>query len=185
MEITDVSLLTQIAERKSYFFNILYDRYNRLFFRWIYTRVGNKEVAKDIAQNFWLQIWNYPDYFKRSGKGCVKDFFLRVLTFKILDYLKSFAMRNSGENALLCEIEKSMSYTHVLEEMEIKEIHKIVDDVLANVPQLTKDIFILRYNKEYSVNETASALHITPKRVRLRYQGVLSMLRDQLLGMAR
>jgi len=185
MEITDISLLTQIAERKTHYFNILYERYNRLFFRWIFTRVGNKEVAKEIAQNFWLQIWNDPDYFKRCGKSCVKDFFLRVLTFKILDYLKSSAMRNSGEQILLYEIEKSLSYTHVLEEMEMREIYKILDDVLANVPQLTKDIFTLRYNEEYSVNETASALNISPKRVRLRYQGVLTMLKEQLLGIAR
>lgn len=35
-----------------------------------------------------------------------------------------------------------------------------------------------------SVNDTASALHISPKRVRLRYQGIVSMLRNQLLGKA-
>lgn len=183
MKITDATLLRQMeTDRKVYFFNILYDRYNRLFYRWIYTRIACKETVEEIAQNFWMEIWENPSYFRNNTKSSVKDYFLRILSFRMLDYLKSSYARKSGDNALLSEIEKSLSYTHILEEIHASEMYDIINGVLDNLPQLTKDIFVLRSNKQYTVKETASELKVSPKIVRTRYQNVLAMLKERLVG---
>lgn len=184
MEITDTTLLRQMeTDRKVFFFNILYDRYHRLFYRWIYTRIGCKETVEEIAQNFWMEIWENPSYFRKNNtKSCVKDYFLRILSFRILDYLKSSYARKSGDNSLLPEIEKSLSYTHILEEIQANEIHTVINSVLNNLPQLSKDIFALRLNEEFSVKEIASQLDVSPKIVRSRYRNVLNLLKERLLG---
>lgn len=184
MKITDATLLRQMETgRKVYFFNILYERYNRLFYRWIYTRIGCKETTEEIAQNFWMEVWENPSYFMHNTtKSCVKDYFLRVLTFRMLDYLKSSYARRSGDNLLLSEIEKSLSYTHILEEIHANEVHTVINGVLDNLPQLTKDIFVLRLNEQYTVRETASELKVSPKIVRTRYRNVLTILKGRLAG---
>ncbi|MEA5129004.1 MAG: sigma-70 family RNA polymerase sigma factor [Proteiniphilum sp.] len=183
MKLTDATLLRQMETGcKVYFFNILYDRYNRLFYRWIYTRIGCKETTEEIAQNFWVEIWENPSYFKNNIHGSVKDYFLRVLSFRMLDYLKSSYARKTGDNSLLSEIEKSLSYTHILEEIHTNEVHTIINGVLDNLPQLTKDICALRLNQQYTVKEAASALKVSPKIVRTRYRSVLAMLKERLVG---
>lgn len=182
MEITDATLLKQMETgRKIYFFNLLYDRYNRLFYRWIYTRIGCKETVEEIAQNFWMEIWENPSYFINNTNGSVKDYFLRVLSFRMLDYLKSSYARKSGDNSLLSEIEKSLSYTHILEEIHTNEVHTIINSVLDNLPQLTKDILVLRLNEQYTVKETASELKVSPKIVRTRYRNILAMIKERLI----
>lgn len=184
MKITDATLLRQMETgRKVYFFNLLYERYNRLFYRWIYTRTGCKETTEEIAQNFWMEVWENPSYFRNNTKkSCVKDYFLRVLTFRMLDYLKSTYARKSGDSSLLSEIEKSLSYTHILEEIHTNEMLTIINGVLDNLPQLTKDIYTLRLNEQYTVKETASELKVSPKIVRTRYRNVLAILKERLVG---
>lgn len=179
-DMTDINLLKKISERDTSFFEILYKRYNRLFYRWVYTRIGDKEMTEEIAQLFWIQIWEDPSYFMRNSNDSAKDFFLRILTFKTLDYLKSAASRKSGSQSLLAEADKSFSYTHVLEEIQVNEIQQILDNVLDDLPLLTKDVFLLLWEEDRSVNETAEKLNISPKMVRARYQATLTLLKKNL-----
>ncbi len=180
-EMTDSSLLEKISEREVSCFDILYKRYNRLFYRWVCTRIGDKEMTEEITQLFWIHVWEAPAYFRRDSKDSVKDFFLRVLTFKTLDYLKSAANRKTGNHSLLLEVDKYFSYTHILEEIQVNEIQEILDKVLGDLPQLTKDVFLLLWEDSHSVNETAELLNISPKMVRTRYQATLTLLKKSLL----
>lgn len=179
-EMTDIVLLKKVSERETVFFEMLYKRYNRLFYRWVYTRIGNKEMTEEIAQLFWIHIWEDPSYFINNSNNSVKDFFLRILTFKTLDYLKSAASRKSGSQFLLAEADKLFSYTHILEEIQVNEIQEVLDKALEDLPLLTKDVFLMLWEKDYSVNETAERLNISPKMVRTRYQATLSFLKKNL-----
>lgn len=183
MEITDASLLKQIEEGKTYYFNLLYDRYNRLFYRWIYTRVGDKKVAEEIAQQFWIQIWKNPSYFKSNGKGCIKDYFLWILTFRILDYRKSAVADSCDESTLLAQAEKSLSYSYLLNDIPANDIYAMISETMENHPQLTEDVALLRLNEMYSEKQTASALNILPNMERTGLWNTLLVMRDRLLGL--
>lgn len=180
MEIKDLTLLEKIAEKDKDAFNALYSRYNRLFYRWIYTRTHEKEMTKDIIQNFWIMIWTNPKYFKTDENGSAKNFFLQILTYRVLNYLKSYMQRNAGNEALTPDIEDSVGYTHIMEELEEKEIFQMVEEVVEGLPDLTRFIFSLRWRKQYSVRETAKALNVSEKVVRSHYQKALSLLKKRL-----
>lgn len=180
MEDTDKDLLGRIAEKKTEAFDMFYTRYRRSFHNWVYVHTANQDMTDDIMQNFWVDVWIRPFYFKPDETGCVKRFMLQNLSYRILDYLKSPANRLQGNGILLSEAENTIAYSHVLEELTGDEINSLIDRVMDELPQIARDIFVLRMRRQYSVGKTAATLNISEKTVRERYNWTLSILRNRL-----
>ncbi|WP_071145276.1 RNA polymerase sigma factor [Bacteroides ihuae] len=182
MSTSDSELLARIAERDYDAFNIMYARYNRLFMKWTYRRTRNSQTSEDIMQIFWANLWNTPAVFNINEAGMAKQSLLKILSFRITDYLKSSEGREeSADTDIISEISTEMSYTHVFEDLQEGEIHQIITKVLNTLPQLHQDIYHLRWNKHYSTKETAKTLGICEKAVRERYKKTLSNLKKHLL----
>lgn len=182
MSTSDSELLARIAERDYDAFNIMYARYNRLFMKWTYRRTRNSQTSEDIMQIFWANLWNTPAVFNINEAGMAKQSLLKILSFRITDYLKSSEGREeSADTDVISEISTEMSYTHVFEDLQEGEIHQIITKVLNTLPQLHQDIYHLRWNKHYSTKETAMTLGICEKSVRERYKKTLSNLKKHLL----
>ena len=180
MEVTDAELLQRIATKDTEAFNALYKRYMRLFQSWAFSRTRNEEASKDIVQEFWIAIWNNPLYFKTDDQGSARKILMQFLTFRILNHMKSVAERSLGSAELLAEAEETLSYSHVLEDLEANEIHAAIEKVLETLPQIAQDIFDLRVRKQHSIKEIAALLHVSEKTVRERYRWTLSVLKRQI-----
>jgi RNA polymerase sigma-70 factor (ECF subfamily) len=181
MAINDLSLLQRIAQQEAQSFDELYKRYNRLFYRWVYTRTANKEMTEDILQNFWFLVWTKPFYFKCDELGSAKNFFLQTLTYRMLDYIKSTSKRHFFNESLIPEVSRADAYTHVLEDIQAKEIYQMIDEVVSKLPKIAQDIFVMQWEQGLSVKETASKLNVSEKVVRTRYHSTLRLFREQLV----
>jgi RNA polymerase sigma factor (sigma-70 family) len=180
MVTSDKELLDAIGEKDRKAFEDLYKRYARLLQMWALKYTGNKELTEDIAQNFWIIVWTNPTVIKINDAGLAKDYLLRYFTYRMLDYIKSAGAQVIGNELKLLEATQSLSYTHVFEELETNEIHKLIDNVLNTVPDLTREIFNLMWEKNYSVKETAAELKVSEKVVRTNYNKTIQTLREQL-----
>lgn len=183
MKTSDKELLGAIADQDKYAFNEFYLRYSRLLYEWAYNRTGNTETTNEITQCFWEGFWLNPTLIKTNEEGCSKNFLLRFFTFRMLDYLKTKqaeSLSKSGKEIFLFENNESLAYSHVFEELEAKEIHKILDEILNNQPETTRRVFHLRWEQNYSVAETAAQLQLKEKDIYNRYHRLLSLIRSQL-----
>ena len=182
MDTTDSELLARIADKDYDAFNLMYARYNRLFIKWTYKRTRNSQTTEDIMQIFWANLWNAPSVFNVNETGIAKQSLLKILSFRITDYLRSSEGREeSADTDVISEINADLSYTHVFEELQESEIHQMITKVLNTLPQLHQDIYQLRWNKHYSTKETAQTLGICEKAVRERYKKTLNNLKKSLL----
>lgn len=181
MKHSDKQLLEAILRKEESAFNELYDRYWRLLYQWTFSRVKNREMVQDVLQIFWMQVWEHPQVIKTDSKEVARSFLLHVLSFRILDYLKSAESRLAGdENS---EIEKTsdlVAYTHILEELEVKDLHKEIDRILDTLPEVARKVYILRERRNLSVKETADKLLISEKTVRNNLSLVFVAIRKQL-----
>ncbi len=182
MTTSDSELLVRIAERDYDAFNIMYARYNRLFIKWTYNRTQNSQTTEDIMQIFWGNLWNTPTAFHVDASGMAKQSLLKILSFRITDYLKSSEGRcESSDTDVIADIHSNLSYTHVFEDLQENEIHQVISKALDTLPQLHQDIYQLRWNKHYSTKKTAETLGICERVVRERYKKTLSSLKKHLL----
>ncbi|WP_319505341.1 RNA polymerase sigma factor [Bacteroides graminisolvens] len=182
MGTSDGELLARIAEQDYDAFNILYARYNRLFMTWTYKRTRSSQTSEDIMQIFWANLWNTPSVFNVNEMGTAKQSFLKILSFRITDYLRAMERKEetTADGDIMSELSSDLSYTHVFEDLQEDEIHKILNKVLTTLPQLHQDIYHLRWHQHYSTKETAESLGICEKVVRERYKKTLTYLKKRL-----
>jgi len=185
MLISDKELLEAIGEKDEKAFNEFYKRYSPLLYEWMYNRIGTAEATDDALQNFWSNFWLNPTMIKTDTKGSSKKFLFHFYTYRVLDYFRKINNKNrlfssgtdpDGDD----DYDNTLSYTHVLEELQAKEIHQIIDETISHLPELTRKIFEYRWEMNYSVKETAEQLQIDEKTVYNRMFRTLDEIRSQL-----
>jgi RNA polymerase sigma factor (sigma-70 family) len=178
---TDQQLLVRIAEKDSKAFEVLYNRYERLFYRWAFSRLNDYDVACDVTQSFWISVWTSPEIIQPNEHGSAKDYLLRSLSFKILKVVQQELkhIKVTDEHYIEQHL-PDLSYTHISEELYVKEILQLMDAILQKLPPLTRQIYELRYVKNRSVQETAETLSISDKTVRNGLSSALSVIRRDL-----
>lgn len=185
MKTLDKKLLEEIAKKDEKAFNEFYKKYAPLLYKWVFNRIGDYEASHEVTQDFWSSFWINPNIIKTNDEGCAKNFLLHFFTYRILDYLRS---HNKREKSLAYDWEfdnlaSTLSYSHILEEIHEKEIHALIDEILETLPDLTKEVFICRLKKNYSVKETATHLNIDEKTVYNRSFLALTTIRSKVKGM--
>jgi len=178
----DKELLDAIGRKDCNAFLAFYKRYARLLQMWALKRTGSKDLTEDISQNFWIIIWTNPAIIKIGDNGSAKDYLIRYFSYRMLDYIKSAGAQILGNELKLMETVESLSYTHVFEELETNEIHDLINKVIGSLPDLTRDIFDLLWEKDYSVKEAALKLNVSEKVVRTNYNKTINALRNQLMS---
>lgn len=185
METSDKLLLEAIANKDEKAFNVFYKRYASLLYKWALNRIGNPYVANDIAQDFWSNLWLNPHSIKTNDTGSAKNFLLHFYTFRILDYLRapSNKVKTVDSEEELTSLQNTLSYSHILEEIEEKEIHSLIDKVIEGLPELTRDIFVHRWKEQHSIKETASHFEVDEKTVYNRTFVALTAIRIKVKEM--
>lgn len=184
MEIADKELLERIAGTNMDAFNLFYARYKRLFYDLAYSRTNDREMTNDILQNFWMIIWKNPESVKTDSEGSARSYLYRYFSSRMSDYLGSADARLlSSQNEMEIEIEmvaRQLSYTHVMEELAVNEIHRIIELAIDAMPALTQRIFICRWKNDYSETEVAALLEISKNTVHEQYKSALSFIRKRV-----
>ena len=178
---TDRELLDRIAEKDSQSFKVLYDRYCDLLNGWAYSRLNDRDAASDVMQEFWAYLWLTPQNIRPDENDSAKRYLLQNVSFRILKYFhkQSVKLEISDDELVAAQI-PVLSYTHVQEEMNAKEIQQLIDDVLRTLPVLSRQIYELRCINDLSVKETASTLGVAESTVRNGLSSVVSTLRNEV-----
>ncbi|WP_321333355.1 sigma-70 family RNA polymerase sigma factor [uncultured Bacteroides sp.] len=181
MQLSDKALLEAIYQKEENAFNELYKRYKRLFYNLAYTYTGDKESSADIVQHFWISIWTKPEAIKANEDDSAKSFLYKHFSFFVNTYYRSlYAQQKNISDCNVDQVENEISYTHIMEELQVKEIHLLIDKAIEEMPQMTRQIFIRRWKEDYSQQETAHSLSISEQMVRNRYNWAMSLIRKRL-----
>jgi len=178
---SDKELLDDIQNGDSEAFTILYNRYWRLLYVWTSNRVYSREAVQDLMQNVWADIWQNPAMIKVNDKGSAKSILLGFVSYRILDFFKKKnILVFQSDNQELSQSQESLSYSHVLEDLQIKEVHAMIDTVVGTLPQLARDIYRLSEKENLPVDEIARRLSVTEETVRRRLTWTNTFIRKEV-----
>ncbi|WP_159023694.1 RNA polymerase sigma factor [Formosa sp. L2A11] len=180
MHRSDQDLLLAIYDDKDEkAFKVFYDKYAKLLLNWATKRTGNRDLAEDIVQNFWVIFWSKPHAIKTDEFGVARKYLIHYFTYRMLDYLRTSASKFLGSDFALETIENEDSYLHIIEDIQVKDMLDMIDRVLVNFPKLTQDIFKTIWEHNNSVKETSKTFGVSEKVVRTHYKKVLCLVQDQ------
>lgn len=176
---SDQELLEAISHKDVNAFNQLYHRYNKLLFKKACIRVQDIVQAEEIMQDFWIDIWKQPSRIKSNQDGEAKGFLFNYLFFRILDFIRKEGVNviALANNETLERVENELSYTHISEEYDIKELETVISGILKELPGKMDEIFMLRYRDGYTIKETAEMLNINERTVKYRSKECIAALK--------
>lgn len=152
----------------------IYEHYLDPIYRFLYTRVGNREDAEDLASQVFLKAFRQLD-MDRSERSIASWLFTVARTVLADHWRDEYRYGPLVElNANLAGRSDSWTAPDDGEKMES------VGRVLSCLPARARAVLELRFLHGYSVEETAQALGITPGNVKVIQHRALAKAADQM-----
>lgn len=170
----DAMLLSKLKEGSSEAFNALYDKYWQIVYASAFKRLGNVDQAKDITQDFFLQLW-----LKRKELQILHlpAYIYTAVRNRVLNILEAEQKFIPVAELLLQELPAGEQADALTLKNELLQSYNTLVDTL---PPARQAIFRLRYNEGASSEEIAQQLNISRKTVQNQLGKALARLRASL-----
>lgn len=147
--------------------------------------VNNKEIAEDLVQDVFFELWSRRDHIHFDDKSAVKSYLFKSVYNRSINLLNSgilHAMSIEDTNESLI-IENYISrYTQNQEHsLLLKELEVEISSYIETLPPQCKKVFILSRTHGFKNKEIADQLNISVKAVEKQISKALSGLKEHLL----
>lgn len=167
-------LLYRVRRGDAEAFSPLYDAYIDKIYRFIYLKVATPQDAEDIAAETFLKVWHYV----RDGKKITS---LQALLYRTARNLVIDFYRKKGAGAV-----QSIDETEIVvadridltleEKMNLKQELGRIEEHLRRIKDSYREVIVMHFLNELSVNEIASILESSPGAVRvLLHRGIKAL----------
>ena len=157
------------TERDRDKFEILYREYRNLMYRITFGILHNQEDAEDAVHQAFVSILEHLNKISNPTDSSAKSFCATCARNKALDiYRKNQHNEYIGFDQLQISVESDFP-------------DGSLEAAIAALPDLYKDVILLRYDNGFSVQEIAEILNIEPGAVRKRITRAKSKLEEYLI----
>nr|WP_256471374.1 RNA polymerase sigma-70 factor [Solitalea agri] len=157
-------------------FDELYHRYWEVLYDIACKKLNDKEDAKDIVHDLFLQIWNSRTtlniYKSVSGLLFVS------LKNKIIDKQR-LTLSHARKNADIGKAQQE-GYNSIYDQVFYNDLNSFVNRQVDQLPEKMKEIYRLSREENLSINEIADRLTISPQTVKNQITTALKHLRKKV-----
>ncbi|HEX6303953.1 MAG TPA: RNA polymerase sigma factor [Anaerolineales bacterium] len=178
-EIEDDQLIIQCQEGETEAFGELYQRYLPPVYRFIYTRLSDRQDAEDLAEEVFIRVWRSIASYEDQGVPFISYLF-SVARNAIIDHYRSTGRKGyqeSIEGKVLQDLNADPSDI-AMTNLENQEIRQILDQLRDDY----RMVLVLRFLSELSPEEIAQVMGRSTGAVRVLQHRALISLRDLLEG---
>jgi RNA polymerase sigma-70 factor (ECF subfamily) len=152
-----VSALVELAQRgDSEAFGMLYERYVDVVFRYVYVRVGGRQLAEDITSETFLRALRRMDSFSWQGRD-IAAWFITIARNLITDNAKSARFRMEVSTADMLDADPRVEAAPDSEVLDRLRNERLLDAVKGLKPEQAECV-VLRFLQGLSLAETAKVL---------------------------
>ena len=165
MDLSEEKTLIDNVRKSHYAFGVLYDYYYKQIFGYIFRRVGNYEISKDITSEVFFKAFQKIDSFKWKGIS-ISSWFYKIATNEINQFLRKKKYKPMYLQELF--FNNANAFTDLLYEETISErIEKEekqhtdfirVQTQLKLLPIIYQEVIALKYFENKSTNEISNIL---------------------------
>lgn len=179
--ITDDKLVASYAKGNNEAFDILLKRHQDKVFNYIFKIVKNEDIANDIFQDTFVKAIMTIKQGRYTENGKFPAWISRIAHNLIIDYYR----QEKSENMQSCDVEevdilnkKELSEETIEDVIITDQIHSDVKHLVKILPDLQREVLLMRYYKNMSFKEIADATGVSINTAlgRMRY-AILNMRR--------
>ncbi len=168
--------LSSLKEGSVDAFNLCYDLYFRALCSYANLIVRQSEIAEEITQNIFMEIWMNRD--KIPEHSSFKAYILTAVRNDCLDHLKH---KKTVEkyNELLVK-NKSLAYDDIFNQLIDNDLQKYLNSAIQKLPEQCRKVFLMSRFHYNSYKEIADKLNISVKTVENQIGKALKIVRKEL-----
>ncbi|HEY9195484.1 MAG TPA: RNA polymerase sigma-70 factor [Mucilaginibacter sp.] len=171
--ITDEDLIEMIRENDLGAFERIYNKYWSKLYLSAYNVLRDRQVCEDVTQEVLVNLW-----MKRSNLRLtsLNAYLYTSVRYQVFNVIRSGKVRAGLFNRL----EELFSNNGGEDLLSEKEINRLLDEGVAELPEKCRQIFIMSRKQHLSTKEIAAQLGIAPKTVENQITVALNRLRKTL-----
>lgn len=150
--------------------NEIVDMYYDEIYRFLYRRMGNKAAAEDVTQDTFIKFIKNLPYYKEKNK--LKSFLFTIAINTSNDYFRRY--KQELFFLTLDNIGEEITEDKTLQ----KEDALIVREAVLSLPDIQRDVIILRFYHDLKIKEIASVQEVPVPTVKTRLRRALKALKE-------
>ncbi len=158
--------------QKQALFHKLFEEYQDAIFRFVFFRVGGRQTALDITQDTFVRLWGY--IAKGGAIEHEQAFVYRIAKNAVIDYYKK--SKSSSLEDLLDSGFEPQTNNHSEEILKNDDI-KMVQGLLEELDEESRQIIFLRYTEEKPIEEIATLFNKTTNAMTVRIHRIIQKLK--------
>lgn len=155
----------------------LMEEYGDMVIRLAYTYVKQKELAEDISQEVFISCYKNLETFK--NKSSYKTWLYQITVNKCKDYFRSWSFRNINYQDLIRSVFASGDQS-IESNIVHKESQEMIFERVLSLPVKYREVIILHYYEELSINEISDLLSSNSNTVKTRLHRARNLLGSYL-----
>ncbi|NCI50857.1 RNA polymerase sigma factor [Sediminibacterium roseum] len=160
---------------------LLFERYNRQLFGFLFHMTGQRELSEDLVQNVFYRILKYKHTFR--GDGEFKTWMYHMARNVVNDNGRS--IKRTIRHQELTEMSENIGGGFAADEtVQKKQELATLRNAMANLSEESREILVLSKFQELKYNEIAQILDITEGAVKVRVHRAVSQLKTSYLQIA-
>ena len=174
----DTEIIKKILNGEQHLYEVIMRRYNSFLYKIGRTYSYNHQDTQDLMQETYVSV--YKNLEKFEGRASFKTWLTKIMLSHCYHTKEKFSFKKEvAFQYNQAEMAVPVFHHQYNNEKELmnKELGKIVEDALKNMPDDYKIVFTLRELNGFSVGETANVLNISEGNVKVRLNRAKSMLR--------
>ena len=174
IELSDSELLSRLKNNERVAFRQIFDRYYKYLVVTINNLSNDDQMAHDITQDVFLEIWNRREKLNVSN---LKSYLRRAAINKMLNRIK----KNRSDYFEPTELpEQKSDISEPLEVTKLNNLQEAINKAMDQLPERCRMVFKLRRIEGYSLKEIAAELEISPKTVENQLTKAMKIMRERL-----
>ncbi len=172
----DQEALLHLADGNLDAYRFLFDHYYSDLCNFLLIYLHSKELAEDIAVDIFTFVWekrqslqikaNFKSFLFAAAKN-------KAITLYRKEHQKIFTSINVSESAM--PNDSSSQFT-----MENNELRDLIHDAVFNLPEKSRQVYLMAWEENMSYNEIALQLGLSPKTIENHVGIALRKLRESL-----
>jgi RNA polymerase sigma-70 factor (family 1) len=175
---SDQQLASLLKEGDELAFTEIYNRHWKFLFSAAYNALRHKEDSLDICQSVFMWVWENHKSITITTN--LQSYLYTAIKYKVANLIRQGKVRES----LLDDVMVSEIRMDEKQELEIKELKHFINQLVNELPDKCRDVFLLSREEHLSHKQIAERLGISEKTVDDHITRALKKLRDPLGKMA-
>jgi RNA polymerase sigma-70 factor (ECF subfamily) len=182
--IDDDQLMIDMQSGLSQAFETLVERYEQPLINFFFTNTRDRQFAEDLTQETLLRVYDQAWDYLPTGR--FRGWMYRIARNLLIDNIRRRShdalvrsVRGTGdENCVLASLAEEVAQPQ--DSADTRELARMVDELLAELPEEQRLTFTLHHFAELSLPEVAEILHSSTATTKSRLRLAREKLREKL-----